>query len=239
MENKNQYFTNGNGEQIITSSRSFISGVFTWMFVALLITALAAYFFATNDQLMRLLIGETGLSPLGYIVMFAPLGLVLLLSFGINKLSFPAMSGIYILYSLVTGISLSFILLAFTGESVFKTFLVTSAMFGTMAALGYTTKMDLTKFGSILYMFLIGIIIASLANFFMHSEGLSYIIDVAGVLIFTGLTAYDMQKIKTMGENANMEAESTKKMMLMGALSLYLDFINMFLFLLRLFGSRR
>jgi len=163
----------------------------------------------------------------------------MLLSFGINKLSFPAMSVIYMIYALITGISLSFILLAFTGESVVKTFGVTSLMFGSMAALGYTTKMDLTKFGSILYMCLIGIIVASVANFFMHSDGLAYIIDIAGVLIFTGLTAYDMQKIKKMGDTLAIGEESTKKMMLMGALSLYLDFLNMFLFLLRLFGDRR
>lgn len=239
MENRNQYFTNGSGEQVISTSRTFIAGVFTWMFVALLISSLAAYVFSTNSDLMDYLISETGLSALGYVVMFAPIGLVMLLSFGINKLSFPAMSVIYVIYALVTGISLSFILLAFTGESVVKTFGVTSLMFGSMAALGYTTKMDLTKFGSILYMCLIGIIVASVANYFMHSEGLAYIIDIAGVLIFTGLTAYDMQKIKNMGDTLTVGEESTKKMMLMGALNLYLDFLNMFLFLLRLFGDRR
>lgn len=243
MENQNQFFANSNGGQAITSSRSFIAGVFSWMFLALLITSLAAYLFGSNAELMEYLIAPSPkgfhLTALGWIVMLAPLGLVMLLSFGINKLSFPAMSGIYILYSLITGISLSFILMVYTGESIVKTFLITSAMFGSMAALGYTTKMDLTRFGSILYMFLIGAIIAMVVNFFMQSSGLAYIIDIAGVLIFTGLTAYDMQKIKNIGENASMEDESTKKMMLMGALSLYLDFINMFLFLLRLFGNRR
>lgn len=239
MENSNQFFTNNNREQVISSSRAFIAGVFTWMFVALLISSLAAYIFSTNLDLLAYLVTETGLSALGYIVMFAPLGLVMLLSFGINKLSFSAMSVIYVIYALITGISLSFILLAFTGESVVKTFGVTSLMFGSMAALGYTTKMDLTKFGSILYMCLIGIVVASIANYFMHSDGLAYIIDIAGVLIFTGLTAYDMQKIKNMGDTLSMGEESTKKMMLMGALSLYLDFLNMFLFLLRLFGDRR
>ncbi len=239
MENRNQYFTNGSGEQVISTSRTFIAGVFIWMFVALLVSSLAAYIFSTNLDLLAYLVTETGFSALGYIVLFAPLGLVMLLSFGINKLSFPAMSVIYMIYALITGISLSFILLAFTGESVVKTFGVTSLMFGSMAALGYTTKMDLTKFGSILYMCLIGIIVASVANFFMHSDGLAYIIDIAGVLIFTGLTAYDMQKIKKMGDTLAIGEESTKKMMLMGALSLYLDFLNMFLFLLRLFGDRR
>lgn len=240
MENRNQSFMNSQGEQIVSSSRTFIAGVFSWMFLALLITAVAAYLFSSSSELMSLLIKETGgLSALGYLVMFAPLGLVLLLSFGINKLSFPAMSGVYILYSLVTGISLSFILLAFTSESIFKTFLITSAMFGTMAVMGYTTKMDLTRFGSILSMFLVGLVIAMVVNIFMKSGTMSYIIDIAGILIFTGLTAYDMQRIKTMGENSVAGEESTKKMMLMGALTLYLDFINMFLFLLRLFGSRK
>jgi hypothetical protein len=234
---------NSQGEQIVSSSRTFIAGVFSWMFLALLITAVAAYLFSSSDELMGLLKVQTDngfrLSALGYLVMFAPLGLVLLLSFGINKLSFPAMSGVYILYSLVTGISLSFILLAFTSESIFKTFLITSAMFGTMAVMGYTTKMDLTRFGSILSMFLVGLVIAMVVNIFMKSGTMSYIIDIAGILIFTGLTAYDMQRIKTMGENSVAGEESTKKMMLMGALTLYLDFINMFLFLLRLFGSRK
>jgi hypothetical protein len=239
MENRNQFFMNSQGEQVISTSKTFIAGVFSWMFAALLITSLAAYLFGTSPELMSLLYSETGLSGLGYVVMFAPLGLVMLLGFGINKMSFSTMSMVYILYSAVTGISLSFILLAFTSESIFKTFLITSAMFGSMAVLGYTTKMDLTRFGSILYMFLIGLIIASLVNFFMHSSAMSYIIDLAGILIFTGLTAYDMQKIKKIGENAVIGEESTKKMMLMGALNLYLDFINMFLFLLRLFGSRR
>ncbi len=243
MENRNQYFTNGSGEQVISTSRTFIAGVFTWMFVALLVSSLAAYIFSTNTELMSHILTLTPKGPrpnaLGYIVMFAPLGLVMLLSFGINKLSFPVMSVVYVIYALITGISLSFILLTFTGESVVKTFGVTSLMFGSMATLGYTTKMDLTKFGSILYMFLIGIIVASLVNYFMHSNGLAFIIDIVGVLIFTGLTAYDMQKIKNMGNTLTIGEESTKKMMLMGALSLYLDFLNMFLFLLRLFGDRR
>lgn len=239
MENRNQFFTNNQGEQVISSSRSFIAGVFSWMFVAMLLTALAAYLFGSNLQLMSLLVTETGLSILGWVVMFAPIGLVMLLGLGINKLSFPTMSGVFILYSLVTGVSLSFIMLAYTSESIFKTFIITASMFGTMAALGYTTKMDLTRFGSILYMFLIGVVIASLVNIFMHSEMMSFVIDIAGLLIFTGLTAYDMQKIKNIGEGANMAEESTKKLMLMGALNLYLDFINMFLFLLRLFGDRK
>lgn len=243
MENQNHFFANNSGEQTISTSRSFVSGVFAWMFLALLVSAAAAYLFVTDANLMGYLLTESskGLRPngLGLLVMFAPLGLVFLLSFGFNKLSFSAMSVIYLVYALITGISLSFILLSFTGESVVKTFGITALMFGSMAALGYTTKMDLTRFGSILYMCLFGVLISMVVNFFMHSGGLAYIIDIAGVLIFTGLTAYDMQKIKNMGDSLSSGAESTKKMMLMGALNLYLDFLNMFLFLLRLFGDRR
>ena len=235
MENRNQFFMNSQGEQVISTSKTFIAGVFSWMFAALLITAIAAYLFGTNEELMGLLRGRA----FGLFIMFSPFILVMILGLGINKMSFSIMSLVYILFSVVIGISLSYVLFVYTRESIFKTFLITSAMFGSMAALGYTTKMDLTRFGSILYMFLIGLIIASLVNFFMHSSAMSYIIDLAGILIFTGLTAYDMQKIKKIGENAVIGEESTKKMMLMGALNLYLDFINMFLFLLRLFGSRR
>ena len=137
------------------------------------------------------------------------------------------------------GISLSFIFLAYTGASIAKTFLITSGMFGSMAVLGYTTKTDLTKFGSLMYMGLIGIIIASVVNMFMGSSTLDYIISFGGVLIFTGLTAYDVQKLKRLGSQMTTEDETTRKFTIMGALTLYLDFINLFLFLLRLFGSRK
>ena len=134
--------------------------------------------------------------------------------------------------------SLSFILIVYTAASVYKTFAITAGMFGIMAVTGYTTKTDLTKFGSIMFMGLIGIIIAMVANFFLKSSMLEYIISVIGVLVFTGLTAYDVQKLKRIGSQT-LDAGNTRKLAIMGALTLYLDFINLFLFLLRLLGDRR
>jgi FtsH-binding integral membrane protein len=151
------------------------------------------------------------------------------------------MALLFIAFSVLMGMSLSFILLVYTGSSVFKTFAVTSAMFGVMAVLGYTTKTDLTKFGSILMMALFGIIIAMVINMFMHSSTMEYIISVIGVLIFTGLTAYDVQKLKRIGAGAGVDIHdvNVRKMSIMGALTLYLDFINLFLFLLRFLGDRK
>ena len=137
------------------------------------------------------------------------------------------------------GASLSFIFLMYTGASIAKTFLITASMFGVMAVVGYTTKTDLSKFGSILMMGLVGIIIASVVNMFMRSGTMDYIISFLGVLIFTGLTAYDVQKLKRIGAQMGSEGEMTRKFTIMGALTLYLDFINLFLFLLRFFGNRR
>jgi FtsH-binding integral membrane protein len=176
---------------------------------------------------------------LGYIVMFAPLIFVLVMSFSFNKLSSFALLALFVAYSAVMGISLSFIFLAYTAGSITSTFFITAGTFSAMAILGYTTKQDLTKFGYILIMGLIGIIIAMVVNMFLNSEIMDYIISCIGVLIFTGLTAYDVQKLKRIGSGAEYGTESTNKLAIMGALNLYLDFVNLFLFLLRLFGDRR
>ena len=146
---------------------------------------------------------------------------------------------VFIAYSVLMGVSLSFIFLAYTGASIASTFLIASAMFGGMAVVGYTTKTDLTKFGSIMMMGLFGIIIASVINMFMGSSTLDYIISFGGVLVFTGLTAYDVQKLKRIGSQITHEDENSRKLTIMGALTLYLDFINLFLFLLRIFGNRK
>ena len=219
-------------------STTFISGVFSWMTLGLAITAFMAYYFAATPSLMATLITpQGGMSLFGWIVMLAPLGFVLAMSFKFQKLSSSTLQLLFVLFSVLMGISLSFIFLNYTGSSIFKTFVVTAGMFGTMAVIGYTTKADLSKLGSILMMGLIGIIIASVVNIFMHSAKLDYIISFIGVFIFTGLTAYDMQKIKRIGQG-EYGAENTAKLKIMGALSLYLDFINMFLFMLRLIGNR-
>jgi len=161
------------------------------------------------------------------------------MSFGFQKLSAPLMMLLFIVYSVLMGMSFSFIFLIYEISTIGITFAITAGMFGVMAATGYVTKTDLTKFGSILMMGVIGIIIAMLVNFFLKSETMSYVISVIGVLIFTGLTAYDVQKLKRIGMSIDNGSTVATKMTIMGALTLYLDFINLFLFLLRLFGGRK
>lgn len=215
--------------------KTFMYQVFSWMFFALSITAIVAYWFASTPNLIGLLFNETGFSGLGWIITLAPLGLVLLMSFGFNKLSSGAITAVFLVYSILMGMSLSTIFLIYTMHSIFITFAVTAGMFGVMAFTGYTTKTDLTKFGSLMFMGLIGIIIASIVNFFAKSSTFDYIISFIGVLVFTGLTAYDVQKLKRIGETG----AGSRKTAIFGALSLYLDFINLFLFLLRFLGNRR
>ena len=219
---------------------NFIANVFAWMGIALAITAFTAYYFASNENLINLLFNpETGMTVLGWVVMLAPFGFVLAMGMGFQRFSAGTLTLLFGVFSVLMGASLSFILLIYTASSVFLTFAVTAGMFGIMSFVGYTTKTDLTKFGSLMMMGLIGIIIASVVNMFMHSEAFDYIISFIGVLVFTGLTAYDVQKLKRIGAGVQYGAESTKKLVIMGALSLYLDFINLFLFLLRFLGNRR
>lgn len=225
-------------------SDSFVANVFMWMFAALGITALTAYLFGTSEELFSMLItvrqdGSAGMSLLGWIVMFAPLIIVFIMSARVEKMKASNMVLLYIVYSVLMGISLSFIFWAYTSASIFKTFIITAGMFGVMAIVGYTTKTDLTKLGSILLMALFGVIIAMLVNFFMHSSRLDYIISIIGVIIFTGLTAYDVQKIKQIGMMGLDNNETMTKITIHAALSLYLDFLNLFLYLLRFFGNSK
>ena len=178
------------------------------------------------------------LSGLKWIIMLAPLGIVFYMSFGINKMSSSKAQTVFWIFAGLMGLSLSSILLVYTGLSVTRVFFITSATFGAMSLYGYTTKRDLTKFGSFLMMGLIGIIIASLVNIFLKSSMMYFVISILGVLIFVGLTAYDTQKIKNMYV-ASDSGEVIGKKAIMGALTLYLDFINLFIMLLRLFGQRR
>ncbi len=222
-------------------TRTFFASVFMWMGIALGISAITSYVFGTDASYLQYLIDLNTGKPtgLGYFTIFAPLGLVLLMSFGVNKLSSTALIGVFLIYSIMMGMSLSFIFLIYTTASIYGVFFASAAMFGVMALLGYTTKTDLTKLGNILIMALIGIIIAGLINMFLRSSGMSYIISFISVIIFTGLTAYDVQKLKEIGTQVENGTEAAAKMSIMGALTLYLDFINLFLALLRLFGSRR
>ncbi len=177
-------------------------------------------------------------SGLKWIVMLAPLAIVFYMSFGINKMSSAKAQTVFWVFASLMGLSLSWILLVYTGVSVARVFFITSATFGAMSIYGYTTKKDLTKLGSFLMMGLIGIIIASLVNLFLKSSMMYFVISILGVLIFVGLTAYDTQKIKNMYV-ASDSGELIGKKAVMGALTLYLDFINLFIMLLRLFGQRR
>jgi len=226
MNNMNRPFSIADERaQTMPVAKTFLSGVFMWMFLALGITALTAYIFASTPELISLLVHpEGGMTITGWIVMLSPLGLVLWMSAGINRMSASTMVIVFIAYSLLMGASLSFIFLVYTGASIAKTFVITSGMFGVMAVVGYTTKTDLSKFGSIMFMGLIGIIIASVVNMFMRSPVMDYVISFIGVLVFTGLTAYDVQKLKRIGAQSAGGGEMIRKMTIMGALTLYLDF---------------
>ncbi len=217
-------------------SKSFVSNVFSYMTLALVISGISAYWFAASGMIEQLF---TGSRILMWVVMLAPLGMVMIMSFAFNKLSASAIIALFIAYSFINGVSLSVIFLIYAMATIAKVFFITAGLFATMAVIGYTTKTDLTKLGSILMMALIGIIIASIVNFFMHSSALDYIISCVGVLVFTGLVAYDTQKVKRIGAGVEFGSATASKLAIMGALSLYLDFINLFLFLLRIFGGKR
>ncbi len=229
----------GNKPTALPIAKTFLSGVFGWMFLALGITAITSWLFASSPQLLSLMYTKTGMTLLGWVVLLAPFGFVLWIMARYNRMSASKLALLFVVYSILMGMSLSFVFLAYTGTSIATTFLVTAGMFGFMAILGYTTKTDLTRFGNLLIMMVVGLVIAMLVNMFMHSSGLDYIISFIGVLVFTGLTAYDVQKLKRIGSGMVEGAEGTRKMTIMGALALYLDFINLFLFLLRFFGNRR
>ena len=250
MEQQNyQYQDNSVFVQEGSISKKFFANVFLWMFVALSLSTIAAYLFGTNAELAELLvkINETGRKVptiWGYIAMFAPLGLVLTMSFGLSKLSYPALLGLFILYSVLTGVSLSFVLSTYTSGSIMSCFAGAAGIFGIMAFLGYTTDVDLSKFGPILIVGVVALVIASVVNMFIQSEQFSLFMAFIGIAIFTALTAYDVQKIKRIGEGIESNGEQVlqveaKKTAIVAALSLYLDFLNIFLFLLRIFGSRK
>jgi FtsH-binding integral membrane protein len=240
--NNRGFFATQQGTQDVAVAKSFMTQVFGWMTLAMLVTAVTAYWFASSESLMSSLRNtETGgMTGLGWIVMLAPIGFVLLMSFGFQRLSPAVLTLLFIAFSVLMGMSLSFVLLVYTAASVYKTFAITAAMFGIMAVTGYTTKTDLTKFGSILMMGMVGLMVAMLVNFFLKSGTMDYIISIIGVLIFTGLTAYDVQRLKRIGAGAGeYGAADARKLSILGALTLYLDFINLFMFLLRFLGDRK
>lgn len=210
--------------------------VYIWMSLALCITGLTALIIANNNDIMYSLLQNEAMF---WGILIAELVLVFVLAGRINKLSMGTATFLFILYSILNGVTMSLIFIIYTESSIASTFFVTAGTFGAISIYGYATKKDLSSWGSILIMGLIGIIIASIVNIFMASETLYWIISYAGVLIFVGLAAYDTQKIKKAILDPNVEVnESLNKIALMGALELYLDFVNLFLHLLRIMGNR-
>jgi FtsH-binding integral membrane protein len=233
--------------------RAHMLRVYNYMAIGLVITGLAAYgvfsLATTSDQAAAVAQLGNGLfltslgatlygGPLMWVIIFAPLALVFWLSFRINSMSVGAAQTMFWVYAALLGVSLSSIFMVYTTASITQVFFITAATFGAMSLWGYTTKRDLTGIGSFLIMGLIGLIIASIVNIFLASSALSFAVSIIGVLVFTGLTAYDTQKIKEM-YTVNDDGTVAGRKAIMGALSLYLDFVNLFLMLLRLFGDRR
>lgn len=210
-----------------------VQRTFLWMTLGLAITGLASVYTVDSGLVFRM-IGSNSF----YFLLIAEIALVWILSARVMKLSLPVATGAFALYSVLNGVTLSPIFLVYTSESIATTFFVTSGTFGAMALYGYFTKRDLTKWGSLLFMVLIGVVIATLVNLFLKSETLMWIITYVGVVLFVALTAYDTQKVKLLANETKHDVELSKKASLLGALTLYLDFINLFLYLLRFFGRR-
>ena len=210
--------------------------VYTWMTLALVLTGLTAYGVATSPGIMMALYSN---SALMWGLVIAEFALVIGISAAINRLSLATATLMFVAYSVINGAMLSSIFMIYTAASIASVFFITAATFAVMALIGYTTKTDLTSVGKLLFMALIGLVIATIVNMFIGSSTLTMICSYVGVLIFVGLTAYDSQKIKNMLMQAPDAGESSQKLALLGALTLYLDFINLFIYLLRIFGERR
>ena len=220
-----------------TAQSTLMRSVYTWMTLALAITGLTAMYMAKSLTVINMMMQN---SMLFWGVLIAEVVLVMYMSARINKISFTTATLLFIAYSILNGVTLSILFLVYTASSIATTFFVTAGTFGAMALFGYVTKKDLTRIGSLCIMGVIGLIIASVVNMFLHNTMMDMIISYVGVLLFVGLTAYDTQKIKHLLSGDDIEVnESTQKIALLGALTLYLDFINLFIYLLRILGDRK
>ena len=238
MQERDLYRMINEKEATIASSSfpALMRKVYTWMALALVITGVTAYGVAHSPAMMQLIYGN---SFVMWGLIIAELALVFIVSGMINRLSLTTATLLFVLYSVVNGATLSVIFLGYSQSVIAKTFFITAGMFGVMSFYGYVTKQDLSSIGKILFMALIGLIIATIVNLFVRSSMFDMILSYVGVVIFVGLTAWDTQKIKQMLLMADGMDESVQKIALMGALSLYLDFINLFIYLLRILGTRR
>jgi len=220
-------------------TREFFRNVYGYMFAALGISGIIAYYAGTPEFFQQYFITPQGaISPLFYVVAFAPVGLGLLIQMAYRSLSYGILMILFLAYSALMGLSLGSIFLVYSGAAIASTFLVSAGAFAGMAILGYTTKTDLTKFGSLLYMVFIGLFIAGIVNIFMNSDTMGFIIAAVGVFVFTGLTAYYMQQLKHVSQDESLSGLDRNKLALIGGLQLYILFVNLFLSLLRLLGSR-
>jgi len=223
-------------ERATAIQTNFVARVYNWMGLGLATTAVVSLLTASSPSLLNLIFGNQ-IVFFGLII--AELGLVMALSAAIGRLQATTATLMFFIYSALNGLTLSAIFLAYTSASIANTFFVTAGTFGVMSLYGYTTKRDLTNLGSFLFMGLVGIILASLVNFFLKSDALHWVITYAGIIVFVGLTAYDTQKIKAMALQGFSDEETERKSAVIGALRLYLDFVNLFLMLLNIFGRRR
>lgn len=217
------------------ATRKFLLNVYNWMAMGLAITGIIAYGISRSSFVEVMYSNPFVL----FAIIILQLGVVMGMTFAINKIPSGVAIGAFFLYSALTGLTMSAIFLVYTGTSIASTFFVCAGMFAAVSAFGYVTKSDLSKFGTYFFMALIGLILASVVNIFLKSTTLNWIISYAGVLIFVGLTAYDTQRIKKMSQSTDIDSEAGKKSAVIGSLMLYLDFINMFMFLLRIFGDRK
>jgi len=218
--------------------RSYLISVYNYMAGGLLVTALTAYFIANSSLMGMMFDARGGMSGLGWLFLLAPLVVVFGFGWVVNRGTLNQVRGVFLLYSALMGISLAPVFLVYTGASMARVFLVTAGTFGAMSLYGYTTKRDLTSMGSFLIMGLWGVIIASIVNIFLKSSGLDFALSIITVFLFVGLTAYDTQKIRAIYMSADSEDMRGRKV-IVGALELYLDFINLFMALLRLMGDRK
>jgi uncharacterized protein len=223
---------------VLVKTNSFIRSVYNWMAIALALTGVTAYYVSHNQTLFQLIYGTPGLIM---ILIFAELGFVFFLATRIQKLNATTATALFTIYSILNGITLSYIFLRYTATSIVSTFIICSATFLACSVYGMVTKKDLTSLGGFMFMGLIGIVVASVVNIFLQSSGMQMIISYIGVVVFIGLTAYDTQKLKTMAVTLpnNASGAMVRKGALMGALSLYLDFINLFIMMLHIFGGSR
>lgn len=238
MENSmySRSYSYGNSINVATAFPALMRKVYVWMTLALVVTALSAYYVATTPAALYAIFSSKFMF---FGLLIAEIVVVMAMTALINRMSFMVAALMMAAYSVLNGVTMSFIFVVYEMASIATTFFVTAGTFAAMAIVGYTTKKDLTKMGGILLMALVGLIIASVVNWFLQSETMSYVVSGIGVLVFTGLTAYDSQKIKEMLMQCDTVNDGTQKLALLGSLTLYLDFVNLFLYLLRFMGNRK